>query len=201
LEQVITLDGSFVAGAASALVNSFANPSVTILRQNLTGFDTLQVYTDPENLILGGNSITWMSNLGNSVFRFEEDITVHTTSEEFQLISATIQKHFVTKVVRRNLDDALISAIVPSAEAGIALIRANLAEILLGLLGQGKIASYQDNAGNVRQFDVDSDIVVLKDSSSLTKYDVYYSFYIFAPIKRIFGLFAVNTNDFGLGSP
>jgi len=197
LTQTVTLDGSFVAGATSALVNSFADPSVTILRQNVTGFDTLQTYTDPENLILGGASITWMTDQGSSVFRYEEDITVHDTSEEFQLISATVQKQFVVKVVRRNMNDSLIAAVVPSAEAGIALVRSTLGEILIGLLGQGKIADYQDAAGNAREFDIDSDIVVLRDSSSLTKYDFFFAFFIFAPIKRLFGLFAVNTNDFG----
>jgi len=198
LTQSVTLDGSFVAGATSALVNSFANPSVTILRQNLTGFDTIQTYTDPENLTLGGASITWMTDQGSSVFRFEEDITVHDTSEEFQLISATIQKHFVVKVVRRNMDDSLISAVVPSAESGIALVRSTLGEILVGLLGEGKIADYQDDNGNVREFDIDSDIVVLRDTTSLTKYDFFFSFFIFSPIKRLFGTYAVNSSDFGL---
>jgi len=197
LTQTVTLDGSFVAGATSALVNSFADPSVTILRQNLTGFDTIQTYTDPENLILGGASITWMTDLGSSVFRFEEDITVHNSSEEFQLISATVQKHYVVKVVRRNMNDSLIAAVVPSAQAGIALVRSTLGEILIGLLGEGKIADYQTDAGNVRAFDIDSDIVVLRDTTSLTKYDFFFSFYIFSPIKRLFGLYAVNTSDFG----
>lgn len=198
VEQEITLDGSFVAGAASALVNSFADPSVTILRQNLTGFETLQTYTDPENLIIGGASILWLSNQGNSVFRFEEDITVHTASEEFQLISGTVQKQYVTRVVRREMDNQLIALVVPSAQAGIAAVRSTLGEILTGLLGRGLIADYQDENGNVREFDIDSDVVVLRDSSSLTRYDFFYAYFIFAPIKKLFGLYAVNSNDFGL---
>ena len=198
ITQTVTLDGSFIAGATSAKVNSFTDPAQTILRQNLSGFDTLQTYTDPENLMLGGASITWLSQTGEGVFRFEEDITVHTMSEEFQLISATTQKQFVTRLVRREMDANLISIVAPNAGAAIAIIRSELSEILLGLLGQGKIADYQDKDGNVRAFDTAKDIVVLRDTSTLTKYDFFYAYFIKAPIKRLFGLYAVNTNDFGL---
>lgn len=198
ISQSVTLDGSFVAGATSALVNSFTDPAKTILRQNLAGFDTIQVYTDPQNLLIGNASITWMTNRGTGVYRFEEDITVHTMSEEFQLISATTQKQYVTKLIRREMDANLISIVVPNAGAAIAIIKSQLAELLLGLLGQGKIADYQDDAGNARAFDTEKDIVVLRDTSTLTKYDFFYSYYIKSPIKRLFGLYAVNTNDFGL---
>ena len=197
ISQTITLDGSFVAGATSALINSFADPSADILRKNLSGFDFIQTYSDPENLILGGASITWMSDQGNGVYRFEEDVTVHTMSEEFQLISATTQKQYVTKVVRRELDNNVISVVVPSAQAGISIIRSTLAEILFGMLGRGTIAEYQDAEGNVRELDPTKDIVVMRDTTTLTKYDLFYCFWIKSPIKRIFGLYTVNTNDFG----
>ena len=197
ISQSVTLDGSFVAGATSALVNSFTDPAKTILRQNLAGFDTIQVYTDPQNLLLGNASITWMTQRGDGIYRFEEDITVHTLSEEFQLISATTQKQYVTRLVRREMDANLISIVVPNAGAAIAIIRSQLSDILHGLLGQGKIADYQDDNGDPRPFDPEKDILVLRDTSSLTKYDFFYSYYIKAPIKRLFGLYAVNTNDFG----
>jgi hypothetical protein len=198
ISQTVTLDGSFVAGATSALVNSFTDPAKTILRQNLAGFDSIQVYSEPENLMLGNASITWMTQRGDGIYRFEEDITVHTMSEEFQLISATTQKQFVTKLIRREMDANLISIVVPNAAAAIAIIRSQLSELLLGLLGQGKIADYQDENGNPRSFDAGKDVVVLRDTATLTKYDFFYSYYIKAPIKRLFGLYAVNTNDFGL---
>jgi hypothetical protein len=199
ISQSITLDGSFVAGATSSLVNSFTDPAKTILRQNLAGFDSIQVYSEPENLMLGNASITWMTQRGDGIYRFEEDVTVHTLAEEFQLISATTQKQFVTKLIRREMDANLVSIVVPNAAAAIAIIRSQLAGLLLGLLGQGKIADYQDENGNPRPFDAEKDVVVLRDTSTLTKYDFFYSYYIKAPIKRLFGLYAVNTNDFGLG--
>jgi hypothetical protein len=200
ITQTVTLDGSFVAGATSALVNSFADPSTTILRKNLAGFQTIQTYTAPENNILGQASITYMEDLGNSVFRFLEDITVSTLAEEFQLISATTQKQFVLRVVRAQMDSALISVVTPSAQAAVALIRTTLSGILLGLLGQGSIADYQTSTGTVRQFNSDTDIVILRDSADPTQFFFYYAFWIKVPIKRLFGLFAVDTNNFGASS-
>jgi hypothetical protein len=198
--QTVTLDGSFVAGATSALVNSFADASTTILRKNLSGFITMQTYTAPENNLLGQASITYLSDQGNSVFRFEEDITVSTLAEEFQLISATTQKQFVTRVVKANMDSALISVVTPNAQAAVSLIRSTLSGILLGLLGKGSIADYQTPSGTVRQFDSDTDIVIIRDSSDITAFNFYYAYWIKAPIKRLFGLFAVDTNDFGVGT-
>jgi len=197
IAQSVTLDGSFVAGATSALVNSFTDPATSILRRNLSGFDHIQTYSEPENLILGNASITWMSDQGNSVYRFEEDITVHTLSEIYQLIAITVQTQYVTRVVRSTLDSNVIGIVVPSAQAGISVIRAQLAQILLGLLGRSLIAQYQDENGNVREFDTNKDIIVLRDTSSLTKYNVWFSFFVRSNIKRIFGLYAVDTNNFG----
>jgi hypothetical protein len=87
--------------------------------------------------------------------------------------------------------------VVPSADAGVAYISTRLAEILLGLLGRGLIADYQNEDGSSREFDPQADILVLKDSSSLSLYYIYYAYWIKSPIKRLFGLYSVNTNDFG----
>lgn len=193
--QQITLDGSFVAGAVSALTNSFTDPGATVLRQNLSGFDTLQVYTEAQNLILGQASTMYFTDRGSSVFRIEEDITVHTLAEEFQLISATTQKQFVTRVVRREMDNSVISIVVPSSQAAISIIRSTLAGIMLGLVGRGLVGDYQDALGNSRTFDPDTDILVFRDTSSLTKYDFIYTYFLRVPIKRLFGLYTVNTAD------
>lgn len=200
VSQQLTLDGSFVAGATSALVNSFSDPANTILRRNLAGFDFIQTYSEPENLILGQASITYMSDQGNGVYRFEEDITVHSSSEIYQLINSITQQQYVVKVVRRNMDQQLISLVTPSAQAAISLIRATLSGILIGLLGRGLIASYQDENGNVRDFDSSKDILITRDSTTLSLYFFNFCFFIRTQIKRLYGLYSVSSNDFGSGS-
>lgn len=194
----VTLDGSFVAGATSALVNSFADPASTILRKNLAGFKTIQVYSEPENNILGQASITYLSNLGSSVYRFEEDITIHDVAEEFQLINATIQKQFVTKIVRRQMDEALVGIIPPSATAAISVIRSTLANILITLLGRGLIAQYRTASGADRDLDAETDIDILLDETSDSTFYFGYNFFIKSVVKRLFGLYQVNQFNFKL---
>ena len=110
------------------------------------------------------------------------------------------QKQFVTKVVRREMENSVIALVVPSAEAGIGIIKATLSGILLGLLGRGIIGQYEDANGNVRKFDPSSDVLVSRDTADPTLYHMNYAYFLRLPIKRIFGLYVVNTNDFGVGS-
>lgn len=194
----VRLDGSFVAGATSALVNSFADPATSILRRNLSGFQFIQTYSEPLNDILGQASITYMSDQGSGVYRFEEDVTVHDIADEFQNINVTIQKQFVTKVVRREMDSALVGIVPPSLEAGIAVIRSTLANILITLLGRGLVAQYRDESGANRDINVEQDIKVYKDNASETLYYFGYTFFVKSTIKRLFGLYQVNQTNFEL---
>ncbi len=194
----VTLDGSFVAGALASLTASFSDPANTVLKKNLAGFQTVQTYTEKENVLLGDGAIDYFTDLGNGVIRIEEDTTVDAFSIDFYLISAMTQKQFVTKVVRREMENAVISLVVPSAEAGVGIIKATLSGILLGLLGRGIIGQYEDDSGNVRKYDPSADIVVFRDTADPTLYHMFYAYFLRMPIKRVFGLFTVNSNDFGV---
>jgi len=196
----VTVDGSFVAAALASLTDSFSDPANTVLRKNLSGFQSVQTYTDKENVLLGDSAIVYFTDLGNGVIRIEEDTTVDTLSADFYLISAMTQKQFVTKVVRREMANSVISLVVPSAEAGVGIIKATLSGILLGLLGRGITGQYEDDQGNVRKFNPNADIVVFRDTADLTMYHMFYAFFLRFPIKRVFGVYTVNTNDFGVGS-
>lgn len=196
----VTVDGSFVAAALASLTASFADPANTILKKNLAGFQTVQTYTPKENQLLGDAGCIYVTDLGNGVIRIEEDTTVDTFAIDFYLISAMTQKQFVTKVVRREMANSVIALIVPSAAAGVGIIKASLSAILLGLLGRGIIGQYEDDQQNVRKFDPEADVVVFRDSADPTLYHMFYAYFLRFPIKRVFGLFTVNTNDFGVGS-
>jgi len=196
----VTVDGSFVAAALASLTASFSDPANTVLKKNLSGFRSVQTYTPKENALLGDSAIVYFTDLGNGVVRIEEDTTVDTFSIDFYLISAMTQKQFVTKVVRREMENSVVSLVVPSAEAGVGVIRATLSGILLGLLGRGIIGQYEDDNQNVRKFDPQADVVVFRDTADPTLYHMFYAYFLRLPIKRVFGLFTVNTNDFGIGS-
>jgi hypothetical protein len=196
----VTVDGSFVAGALASLTASFADPANTVLKKNLAGFQSVETYTEKQNVLLGDGAMDYFTDLGNGVIRIEEDTTVDTFAIDFYLISAMTQKQFVTKVVRREMENAVISLVVPSAEAGVGIIKATLSGILLGLLGRGIIGQYEDDSGNVRKYDPSADIVVFRDTADPTLYHMFYAYFLRFPIKRVFGLFTVNSNDFGVGT-
>lgn len=198
---VSTLDGSFVAGGLAALVASFQAPAETILRKTLAGFNTLETYgdiEDPRNLTLGAAQVIFLTDQGGSVFRIEEDVTVDTFADDFKNINAMTQKQFVTRNIRTQVDNALVGIVVPSAQAGIGLVKGFVVGAVNSLVTRGVVGRYQDDAGNERPIDPDADVVVFRDDTDVTLYHFFYAYWIQTVVKRLFGLFSVNSNDFGL---
>ena len=192
----VTLDGSFVALAAAARVASFADPATDLLNTSLVGFDTVQVYRKEENAILGGAQVIYVNGSPGS-YTWGEDVTVDTT-KNFERIQLMTQRHFVTKVVTREMQ-SLIGITPASNSAAKQLIRGNLASILRGLLARGLIGEYQDADGNVRSFDPQKDVMVSQDQNDLSLFYFNYAWYSRNVIKRLFGLYALNSNDFSVG--
>jgi hypothetical protein len=199
----VRLDGSFVAGALAALVASFTDSSTTVLRKNLPGFKQVQTYGDveaPTNLVLGASNVIFLSDQGGGVFRVEEDVTVDTFAPDFNLLNNMTQKMDVTKYVTDQLDSKVIGLVVPSEEAGVGLIRGFMVEALTTLLGQGRIARYQNDDGTERALDPNADIVVFRDSTDPTKWHLLYTYFLRNSIKRILGLYTVNGAAFASGA-
>lgn len=190
--STVVLDGSFLALAMAARVASFADPATDVLQTQVAGFDTIDLYMIPENNILGGANINYI-NGSSAAYFWAEDITTDTT-ENFDRIQLMTQRMYVTKVVVRNLKP-IIGVVPGSTEAAIELIRGSLAAILRGLLAAGLIGQYQDDTGNERSFDPGTDIIVVEDETDDSKF--YYNFAWFSRnvIKRLFGLYALNSSD------
>lgn len=197
----VTLDGSFIAAAVAARNAGFDDPGETLLRKNLFGFDTMQVYTEPEELQLVAASILWVSNQGSvevPVFRIEDSTTVDRTSDDNNEISVSInQKQFVTREVRTSMDGALIGIVPPSEQAGVAIVQVFLIEKLASLVARGIIGPYQDDSGSDRPIDPDTDVEVFRAKDSRTLYNFKYFWFGRYPIKRLFGLYSVDRKFFG----
>jgi hypothetical protein len=197
----VTLDGSFVAGAVAALVDSFKDPGETILRKTVAGFKTLECYgdsEDPRNLTLGAAQVLYFTDLGGGTFRIEEDFTTDSFADDFTAINAMTQKQFVVKTIRDQIDTALVGVVVPSAQAGVGLIRGFVVGAVATLVTRGVIGRFQDKSGNERPIDPEADVVVFRDETDPTLFHFFFSFFLKTTIKRIFGLYSVNSNDFGL---
>lgn len=193
----VTLDGSFIALAGAALVASFNDPATDMLNTQISGFDTIEVYRAEENNILGGAQINYINSAGSGVYTWGEDLTV-TNVKNFDRVQLMTQRQFVTKVVVRNM--ASLIGVTPNSNAAAKqLIRGQLASILRGLLSRGLIAPYQNDDGTERQFDPNKDILIFQDTSDPTLFYFNYAWFSRNTIKRLFGLYALNSNDLNTG--
>lgn len=191
----VTLDGSFIAAAIASLISSFASPTETILQRQITSFDTIDTYTDQENAILGGAGLTFLRDEGNGIYRIREDITTDTYSADTQNINHMTQKQFVTRDIRRTMNNAVIASVFPSAGAGVALIQSVLVDRLRSLETRLLIGKYQDEAGNVRAINPARDAIVFRDPTDPTLYHIAYNYFLATAAKRIFGLYTVNLSQ------
>lgn len=196
VSSTVTLDGSFIALAGAARVAGFADPATDMLNTSIVGFDTIEVYTKEENRILGGAQVIYVNGSPGS-YTWGENVTVDTT-KNFDRIQLMTQRHFVTKVVTREMA-GLIGITPASGTAAKQLVRGRLSSILRGLLARGLIGEYQDENGNVRNFDPQKDVMVSQDQDDLSLFYFNYAWYSRNVIKRLFGLYALNSNDFSTG--
>jgi hypothetical protein len=167
-----------------------------VLKVQVNGFDTIEVYNNSINNILGQAQINYILGSPGAYF-WGEDMTVSPVAN-FDRIQLMTQRQYVSSVVARDL--AVVIGVVPgSTQAALQLIQGELGSILGGLLAAGLIGQYQDDNGNVRAFDPSKDIIVFQDETDDTKF--YYNFAWFSRnvIKRLFGLYALNSNDFSTG--
>lgn len=198
---VVNLDGSFVAVAVAALNASFGNPVETILRKNISGFDSLSVYSEPEQLQLVAASVVFLSNAGSDtspVFRIEESVTTDTSAADVNEISVAInQVEYTTRTIRNHMDVALIGFVPRSEQAGVQAVKAPLVQKLAELVSRGFVGPYTDDAGNERTIDPQTDVEVFRDTSQKSTYYFRYWWNGRYGIKRLFGLYSVDQRFFG----
>lgn len=197
-QVTVDLDGSFVAVGAAALNASFSDPGETLLRKNIAGFDSIEAYNEVEELQLGAASILFLSDQGAGVFRFEESVTVDTSSINNREISAQNQEIFVTRDLRGRLDTATISFVPQSQQAGVSFIQSLLVVMLSEYVSRGIIAPYTDESGASRPIDPANDVAVFRDETDKTQYNFGYFYNLRYPIKRVFGVYSVDRKLFGV---
>lgn len=188
----VTLDGSFVAASLAAINSSFSDPKETILFKAITSFDTMQTYTDPENAIIGGNNVIFLSDEGSGVYRIKEDVTTDPFAPDTLNINQMVQKQFVTRDIRRTINSSLISMVFPSAETGIITLQSILSSRLGLLVGNSLIGDYQDASGTVRDLDPITDALVFRDPADPTLFHIGYNYFLATTAKKVFGLYTVN---------
>jgi len=191
----VTLDGSFFAAWAAAYNAAFRDPAQTLLRKDVPAFDDMQTWNEKEEILLGAAQILYASSVGGGLFRFNQSTTVDPSAQDLKEISAMNQKIYVTRKVARDMDAALISIVPPSAAAGVSIVRAFLSDELAQIVSSGVIAPYGDeqNPPTRRPINPSSDVYVFVDEQDRTLYHFGYWYNIRYPVKRLYGLFSVDT--------
>ncbi len=200
-EVEVTVDGSFVAGALMAIEGGYEEPSEDLLKKKLLGFSYIETFgdkSDRRNIVLGQSNIIWFTDAGDGVYTIEEDITTDPWAT-FNQINNMTQKQWVTKNMRASLDLTAVGIVSNSTEEALGLIKGQIISQLSTYVGTGKIAQYEDDNGVTRNIN-QSDVIVERDPNNRTNYNFMYKFYIKDVIKRLYGLFVVNTNDFKIGN-
>jgi len=189
----LTLDGSFIAGHAAALTASFTDPADTILRKDIAAFDEVTMFPESEVGVLGGASIVYLNEKGSGLYEYGESHTVDTTEVALNEISARTQEHYVLKRIRREMNDALIGLVPPSPQAGVLMIQSQLVRSLGSMASANIIAPYGSDEGTERPISPTRDVYVYVDPLDARLYHFGYFFITRLPIKRLFGLYSVNT--------
>jgi hypothetical protein len=190
----VTLDGSYLAAYAAADLASFTNPTSTLLHRTCAAFDSMDVPNEKEAVLLGTASILWMQSLGTGSYQYAESVTVDTTEKSLNEISARATAHFVVRWVRSQMNAAMIALVPPSPLAGVALLAGYLTQLLGSLVSAQITAPYGSEQRPPTIRDVaSSDYQVLVDSSDPTLYHFKFWYYQKYPIKRLYGLYSVDT--------
>lgn len=196
----ITLDGGFIQAAIASKNASFADPGTALVRQFISGFKSMNTYSESEELQLEAASVLYLSNQGSTdspIFRIEESVTVDQSSPDNAEISVAInQKQYVTRAVRESMDTNLVGVVPPSEQAGLSIVRTYLSQLLLDLVTKGIIGPYTDENGNTRALDVNQDIEIFRNNSDKTLYNFKYWWNARYPVKRLFGLYSVDRKLF-----
>lgn len=196
--KTITVDGSFIAAAAAAKQDGFTDPADTLLFKQLGGvFTSMKTFTDAEQIALGGASVTYLNEVGDGIFRFEEDVTVDNAAIDYNQINAMKQKHYVTRSVTMQAGERLTGFVPPDPFAAITTIQSFIAELLSNFVASGFIAPYgsEQNPPTRRTINPSQDIKVYRDPTILTDYFYVFFFNLRYPIKRTTGLFGVDSDD------
>lgn len=196
-EATVTLDGSFIAGAAMALQDSFSDVADDLLGKNLSGiFDTMEEFSDADELALGTNSITYLHKVGDGIFQFYEDVSVDTSALDYAQISGGKQKQRMTIIITTKLDERIRGYVPPDPLSGIVAIKSAIVSILANEASNGGIAPYgsEQNPPVIRVVNPDTDVKVFIDENIKTDYYFMFWFNLRYVMKRASGLFGVDSD-------
>lgn len=197
----VTLDGSFVAGAIAAKNASFTDPNTLLLDQVIAGFDYIKTFGDDDILTLIGAQAMYVYNSGSvdsPVYKCGEGITIDPGSDDLREVNVAINVRTFTQAdMREHLRSTVIGLVPDSATAGVAAYRTQIVLRLNEWVTNGITGKYEDSSGAERSIEPNTDVQVFRNKSKKTQYFFKYAWFGKYGSTRGFGLYAVDSTDFG----
>ena len=197
----VTLDGSFIAAAIAAKNASFTDPNTLLLNQTITGFDYIRTFSDDEILRLVAAQAVYVTNEGSvdvPVYKLGEGVTIDPGSDDLREINVAINVRTFTQAdMRAHLNATIIGLVPDSAAAGVAAYRTQIVLKLADWVVTGITAQYEDSSGAQRSVDPNTDVQVSRNKTRKTQYFFKYAWFGKYGSTRGFGLYVVDSNDFG----
>ena len=199
-EANVDLNGCFLAVAIAAKMSSFGNPSDTLLKKTVSGFniDTFQTYLKQERGMLADAGVTVVTNDAGKLVLMDPGSTEASGGRlpSFQELSASTQKDTITRGVDSALDTNLVGVVPDDLAQFILTIKGFIGSTIRGYIANGSCAPYKTENGTTRDIDFAKDIQVFQDASDPVNYNFKYFFNLRYPAKRFFGQYSVDRSFF-----
>jgi hypothetical protein len=193
----LTLDGSFFAGMLAAINDAFLDPNTLLNSQVIPGIDSIQTYDTTTQETLGSTSNTFAALPANStVPKVVDAVTTDTVAADYHEINVMCVKQLVTKRVIQTCNTACIGYVPRDVDDGITFVRSTIARELTSCISDTLIADYSDSSGRPRDLQPATDINVWRSGTDKTRYNFTYWFNGRYGIKRLTGLYSVDSNIF-----
>jgi hypothetical protein len=199
-EQVLSVDGSFLAVAVAAHYTARSSPSVAMVGDQILGlkYDTFPTFQKQERLNMASAGVLVLTAENNKIVMKDPLSTERGGGKlpQFEEPSASSQKDSLAA----NIDDALTGGaegVVPSDLADFILsIKTMIGDTIESQITSGAVGPYRDSSGRVRKIDYTTDIQVFQSKSDPRTYLFRYYFMLRYPAKRFFGEYSVDNPFF-----
>lgn len=189
------LDGTYLAGALSALVASFESPAEAILGKSVNGFTDIQTFDESEKRRLVSASAVWIEPQGAGFIWGDS-----TTTDRSNVTTHEINGSVTSQFVNYGVVDALAAqsiGLAGDAQERETRIRGIIASYLTSLNSRGIIPKWPDGSGGTRDLNAETDISVQVNPANPVETQISFWYDTFFANKRNFVRYSLGANAFG----
>jgi hypothetical protein len=203
-EQVVTVDGNYVAVAVAARFTARTSVAQAMVGTQIVGFntDTFPVYRPLERKLMASNGVLVVTNDNGKLVMLDPLSTEAGGGKlpQFEEPSASSQKDNIVVNVNKSIESNVMGVVPTDLADFVYSIKVSIGGVLVSAIESGAIAPYRDATGRTRGLNYQTDIQVFQMKSDPRKYTFRYYFNLRYPGKRFFGEYSVDNPFFSGGT-